>query len=312
MKKIAFLSLAIGLITVALLMLTTASATLSAPEGPVVFTKETSNPTPELGEIYIYTLRFGISSAGSLPIDVRVTDPNPNPAHLTILPGSVTGGASYDPNSDSIVWVGRLIPGSLPNAVTFRVWVTAPVDDPDGLVITNTASMVDTAHPGLLPLQQASVPVTIFPTESRVQFAKIANNLTPKNGDRFTYTLIFSSSPTENQPIHVKVMDPNPAPEYLQIVPTSVTGDGYYDPFLDGIVWEGTIVPGSLPIMVKFDVIVTGLPLNIPLNGYEVTNTAYMVDTATPGSLPFQLASVKVNLLSNKWYLPIVFSATLP
>ena len=81
------------------------------------------------------------------------------------------------------------------------MWVTAPVDDPDGLVITNTASMVDTAHPGSLPLQQAPVPVTIFPTESRVQFAKIVNNLTPKNGDRFTYTLFFSSSPTETQPI---------------------------------------------------------------------------------------------------------------
>jgi len=43
MKKIVFRSLTIGLITIALLMLTTVSATLSAPEGPVVFTKGTIN-----------------------------------------------------------------------------------------------------------------------------------------------------------------------------------------------------------------------------------------------------------------------------
>lgn len=124
-------------------------------------------------------------------------------------------------------------------------------------------------------------------SDDRVSFAKDVSNTTPRESEIFTYRLYFNSLETEVKTINVKITDTNPAPAYLSIIPDSVTGGAVYVPSLDGIVWEGTLEPlGTQPHTVTFQVLVADIPTNIPLTGYPITNTAYMVDTEVPGSLP--------------------------
>ncbi|MBE9508133.1 MAG: hypothetical protein IMY86_08790, partial [Chloroflexi bacterium] len=99
MKRISvILSVLVAAVALAALMLSVASAAPSAPAQRVDFTKETSNPTPHVGEIFTFTLYFVNVSTETL--EMRVIDPNPAPLYLEILTPTITGGAWYSPTID--------------------------------------------------------------------------------------------------------------------------------------------------------------------------------------------------------------------
>ena len=141
--------------------------------------------------------------------------------------------------------------------------------------------------------------------DQRVSFTKTTGNLAPRVGDAFTYTLGFSTAPSEAQEIQVRVTDPNPAPAYLDILTSSIIGGATYSPTIDGVVWEGTLFPsGTLPQTVTFQVQVTGIPTSALEGGYPVMNTAWLVDVATPGSLPDAQAEALVRIQPGRIFLP--------
>jgi hypothetical protein len=163
-------------IVVLLAVLATASfmylSALAAPQAPaarVTFTKTASDETPTIGDIFTFTLRFNSMPTETQPINIRVTDSNPESAYLEIITDSITGGAIYSPTIDGIVWENTLEPaGTQPHTVTFMVRVTAlptvtlPVGLP-GFPITNIALMVDTAVPGSLPDTRAVATIYLQP-----------------------------------------------------------------------------------------------------------------------------------------------------
>jgi len=121
-------------------------------------------------------------------------------------------------------------------------------------------------------------------TGPMVTFTKKVSNATPTVGDVFTVTLEFVNNHTE--PLNVIVSDPNPARLYLSILTSTITGGAVYSPTIDAVVWNGTLNVGSLPHKVQFQMRATGIPTATIESGYPVTNTAYMSDAGSTGSLP--------------------------
>ena len=138
----------------------------------------------------------------------------------------------------------------------------------------------------------------------RVDFTKETSNPTPHVGEIFTFTLYFVNVSTET--LEMRVIDPNPVPSYLEILTPTITGGAWYSPTIDGVVWEDMLVPGSEPIVVTFQMQVTGIPATALAAGYPVTNTATMIDLATPGSLPEQTAQAAIRIVPLRIFLPLV------
>lgn len=88
----------------------------------------------------------------SLPVNIKITDQNTDADFLAILPDTVTGGATYDSNTGSIVWEGALVPGLLQKMFTFDVEVIASPCSHLGIKITNTAYMYNKDISGSLSI----------------------------------------------------------------------------------------------------------------------------------------------------------------
>ena len=143
----------------------------------------------------------------------------------------------------------------------------------------------------------------------RVTFTKETSNPTPRVGEIFTFTLSFRTIEAETQTIQVRVTDPNPAPSYLEILTPTITGGAWYSPAIDGVVWEGTLQPaGAQPQAVVFQVQGTGIPTTVLATGYSVTNTAMMIDQATPGSLNEIRAEEPIRIMPMWLFLPTVMN----
>ena len=159
------LSVIVALMALTALMLSIVSAgTASAPAQQVEFTKAASDPTPRLGEVLTFTLRFCNVSTETL--EVRVADPNPAPAYLVIITPTITGDAEYSPTIGGLVWEGTLV-HSPPTwvTVTYQMQVTGIPTTAlaAGLAVTNVATMVDLATAGSLPGGMATAPIRIMP-----------------------------------------------------------------------------------------------------------------------------------------------------
>ncbi len=143
--------------------------------------------------------------------------------------------------------------------------------------------------------------------EQRVVFNKTASNATPHIGEVFSFTLTFGSAPTETETLQVIVIDPNPAPSYLDIIPDQITGGAEYSSTIDAVVWQGTLDPAvTLPHIVEFQMQVTGIPPSALAGGFVVNNVATMNDLADPGSLPEETAEASIRITALKERLPII------
>jgi uncharacterized repeat protein (TIGR01451 family) len=149
-----------------------------------------------------------------------------------------------------------------------------------------TSNGQDLANAGRVPIKVAQ----------QVTFTKETSDPTPCVGETFTFTLSFYNTSTET--LDVRVTDPNPAPAYLDILTPTITGGAFYSPTIDGVVWEGVLGVGSLPIKITFEMRATGIPSTGLANGYVVTNTATMVDMSASGSLPDQTAQVTICIVA--------------
>ena len=146
---------------------------------------------------------------------------------------------------------------------------------------------------------------SLAPASSRITFTKDTSNLTPRVGEVFSFTLAFNTAATETLPIQVRMTDQNPAPTYLEIL--KIEGGAEYSPTIDAVVWEGMLQPaGALPQKVTVQMKVTSIPPGALPDGYEVTNTAWIADLATPGSLPETMAEITIRLMPASNFLPLI------
>jgi spore coat protein U-like protein len=144
------------------------------------------------------------------------------------------------------------------------------------------------------------------PTQ-RVTFTKQASDATPRVGETLAFTLSFNTVSTQTQALQVRVIDPNPAPGYLEIISSSITGGAAYSPTIDAVVWEDTLFPaGTQPQVIAFQVRATGIPSSALAAGHPVTNTATLIDLAMPGTLPEATAEAAIRIMPYQVFLPVV------
>jgi uncharacterized repeat protein (TIGR01451 family) len=318
-KRLFALAL-VGLVGLALplLLLFGADAVSAAPGDKVEFTKTASNSTPRVNDVFTFTLSF--RNVSSQTLQVKVTDLNPYPAYLQIISSTVTGGAVYSASVgntqvEGITWSGTLAAGAgtLPGPWTVVTYQARVIGMPGGVPsyqLVSAAQMADLASPGSLPMMVAWNTITLLPapSTSRVIFTKNASNLTPRVGQTVTFNLNFAN--VSAQALQVRVTDLNYYPAYLQILTSTVTGGAVYSASVgstlrEGIVWQGPLVVGTLPITVTYQAKVISMPTGV--TSYPVTNYAQMIDLSTPGSLPLNTAWTTINLMST-WsvYLPLL------
>ena len=96
-------------------------------------------------------------------------------------------------------------------------------------------------------------------------------------GEVCTVTLVFENQWTQSR--FVEVRDRNPAPQYLEILPNTITGGAYYTPTLDAVAWDGSLGVGG-PARVTFQMRAIGG------DGQRVTNNDYLDDPLTMETLP--------------------------
>jgi len=168
MKKTAIVTaLVVAMIALVAFMVSVVSAAPSAPAQKVTFTKTASDETPTVGDVFTFTLFFAPTTELTQDVDIMITDYNPEPAYLSIIPGSVGGGAEYSPTLDAVVWDGWLVVGSSGLAIPYQVEVTGipAASLSSGYVITNTATLFDQADPGSLPTATAEASIQIMPRQ---------------------------------------------------------------------------------------------------------------------------------------------------
>ena len=141
---------------------------------------------------------------------------------------------------------------------------------------------------------------------SRVDLNKAVDNPWPHVGEIVTFSLRFANVSNEiRMPIQVRVADPNPASLYLRILSPTITGDAWYSPTIDGVVWEDMLFWGD-EAEVTFQVEVVSMPDPAPARGYLITNTVTIVDLTKLGTLPEQRAEAALLIGAPRVYLPVI------
>jgi len=84
------------------------------------------------------TLTYTIALRNDGPQEVTASLSNTVPVSLTLIPGSLTGAASYYTSTRRVSWEGALAPGEI---ITFTYRVTVVAGVPDDAVIVNTARL---------------------------------------------------------------------------------------------------------------------------------------------------------------------------
>jgi hypothetical protein len=169
-RAVVILSILGAVLAMVALTLSVASAAPSAPVQQVTFTKETSDSTPQIGDVFAFTLN--IANVSTETLELRVVDPNPAPMYLRFLTDTLPGTLIFSPTIQAVIWEGEVGPGSAVGPLIFQVEVTGihSTAVKSGYVVTNTATMMDIGVPGSLPTQTAERAIRIMPAQSFLPF----------------------------------------------------------------------------------------------------------------------------------------------
>ena len=195
-------------------------------------------------ETLTYTIH--LRNWGTIAATVTVTDPVP--AEVDYVPGSVTEGGVYDPDTETLTWSDVTVAAGEEKPLSFAV--TASTVTTPTLVI-NTAHFAGDGdsferHAWVLLRPPSSAPNLrgSYKTASRHQVA---------SGDTLTYTIWLHNSST----VTATVVVTDPVPAEMEVVPGSVTGGGVYDPDTATISWSDVTVPPGHSQSLSFAVTAT-------------------------------------------------------
>jgi len=235
--------------------------------------KEVAPNSVVAGETVTYTLHIvnsGTRDASALIVADTL------PPELSLVPGSLTGGATYDDGSRQVRWSGAL--GMDPAGLTITYAATVQPDLPINTWITNSATLEEQGvHMGTLSAGLRVNPVIL--AESR----KTAHASDVLAGSPITYTIRVRNTGSVTAP-QASLMDV--LPTSLEYVEGSAEGASY-DAERRAIHWEGTL-PAQGEHVVRFAA-ESDAKL---INGTRITNTAEIAD-GNGGSLVRQ-ASVRI------------------
>ena len=162
----------------------TANVTVYIPEADIVVTKTTSNSTPNVGQMFNYTVT-AVNNGPDTATGVKVTDHIPS--GLTFN-GWIVRRGTYDMTTG--IWnIGTLLNGT--NAV-LELFVT-PTAAASGHTIINTATKTAQYEydPTMPDTANASISV---PIAAEVNLTKTTSNTTPNVGQMFNYTVTATNN----------------------------------------------------------------------------------------------------------------------
>jgi len=209
-------------------------------------TKEVDKSVAMPGEVLTYTLT--LQNTGTADA-TEVTVVDPIPGQTVYLPGSATGGASYDEATNRIFWSGP-VPSGEQVALSFAVRIMRPL--PDGTVIENAATIDDGARRPFT--RTAATLITapdLTPSEKRVSSAGV------RTGQVLTYTILVKNA--GSAAATVILTDTLPA-EVVYVPGSAWAGSGgpaVYDETAHRLTWSGPVPVWGMAT-VHFAVQVTG------------------------------------------------------
>ncbi|NLG51466.1 MAG: S8 family serine peptidase [Chloroflexi bacterium] len=189
---------------------------------------EVDQPIARAGD----TLRYSLLVRNPVPANAAASWSLALPPQVAYVPGSATGGATYDAKARTLQWAGS-VPGA--GLLPFGFSATIAEDVGDGAVITATALLDGggCAPAALSATTRAFVP-SLAPSTKQVDRQEVA----PGERLRYTITLANSSPFAINS---ASLLDP--LPEHTTYVPGSATGGAVYNVDLRRIEWHGDLPP---------------------------------------------------------------------
>jgi uncharacterized repeat protein (TIGR01451 family) len=129
---------------------------------------------------------FTLSTRHNGPAQVHATVTATVPLSVTLVPGSLTPGAAFDPATGRVMWAGALDPGA---AVTLTYQITLDAALPAGTPLTTTAIFRDDTHG--IPFDQSAVVRVAAPD---LEFGTFVAPSPVRPNAPLTYTLVVSNS----------------------------------------------------------------------------------------------------------------------
>jgi uncharacterized repeat protein (TIGR01451 family) len=158
----------------------------------VVKTADVAEALP--GDVITYTIEVTNFSADDVTYDIN----DVLPAGVTYVPGSVTGGATYDAGSNAILWNGPVI-GSHQN----YVMSTSTANSACAMPLANSGAYVDLKLYGILAQAITGEGTWGFtvPGDSINFYGQNAGNVIRFTDDGYAYLDVFSAKPATNADI---------------------------------------------------------------------------------------------------------------
>jgi len=202
------------------------------------------------------TLTYTIALGNDGPETASMSLSNTLPISLTLVPGSLTGPAAYDPSARRISWEGPLEPGE---AVTVTYRATAAAGLPAGATIANVASL-ELEDQELHFNRQATVRVD---TPDLSTSALSCGPAHVRPGALVTCTLaLVNTGPGDTPAATATIL----LPADVTFIPDSLTWtDGGTTKVLTGTVhWGGPLSAGHR-LTLTYQVALPGRPIQLPL-----------------------------------------------
>ncbi len=219
---------------------TITATTTANPVNLSASTKRVNEALAVPGDVLTYTivLRNAAPLTGQA---AEVSCSDPIPGNTTYVPGSASGGATYDDALNSVQWSGT-VPAEGERAFTFAV--TTDPSLPADTRIINQATISGGLHP---PFTRTAATTLRRPDLSASE--KLVSAARADTGDRLTYTLRVKN--TGQGLARAALSDPIPAGAVY--VPDSAwAGNGVvaYDEASDSIIWSGEVPPQGMSTIV--------------------------------------------------------------
>jgi len=207
------------------------------------------------------TVTFTAQLRNRGPTSRYVTLSNTLASTLTFVPGSLTGGGTYDQATHRVLWSGEL-PGGQGHMITYRAVVHAPA--PPAYDIANRLDIDDGTRLTFPRIADLRVDAPDLRASSKVVSPTVATQ-----GDILRYTILLRN--TGVVPANAVLTDPLPAE--APFITGSLSSSAGTAQFTDRTVgWVGQIMPGT-SVTVTYQARV-----QVPRAGQTVANEAMLED----------------------------------
>lgn len=243
--------------------------------------------TAELDSQFTYTIVID-NDSDAAALNASLDDPIP--AGLTYVPGSVTGGATFNAATNKIEWSGDIDPNSAVT-ITFAVDVTTVSGQ-----VTNTATI---DHPAITAVDVSATTTILAPPAIDLSNSSKTAPQAANSGSQFLYTIVVDNSSNIDADA-ITLTDPIPAG--LTYVYGSATGGAVFNAAQNQIEWTGDVA-GNSSKSVTFLVDVTAE------SGW-VTNTASIFHVST-GFVDVSATTNIVAVAEGEYqlYMPVVLKS---